>query len=971
MMNSTVWLLLLCFLHMHVAWLPIYEGRKMQENKNGWCSGALHFRKSSNVLETISPTSPLMGPTHLVYSTLGLIHCSLSDHFILSSRPSKFNFSTSLLAFHLSQNTFTSPTVIFQWVTNITSNLVELYLGDNYLEGSVSNHFGMAMNSLEHLDLSYNSFKGDVLKSFMNICTLQSLDMRENNLTEDLPSILHDLSGGCIRYSLQDLYLGGNHITGSLSNLSTFSALKSLDLSINQLNENITEGTKLPFQLESLSISSNLLEGGIPKSFGNACALSTLDMSDNNLSDELSLIIHHLSGCAKYLIKELHLEGNHISGTLPDLSTFSVLKSLDLSFNQLNEKITEGTKLPFQLEYLSIASNYLEGGISKSFGNACALSTLHMRNNNLSDELSTIIHHLSGCTKYSLQELSLEGNQINGLIVDGNMLNGEIHKDIQFPPHLENLDMHWNSLYGVFTDHHFVNVSKLSYLDLSDNSLTLTFTQNWVPPFQLRSIRLRSCMLGPAFPKWLQTQNEFIDLDISNATILDMVPRWFWAKLTLGNIFSIDISNNGLYGIIPNFSEKNIVPELNLASNQFEGPIPPFLRGSESLDLSNNNFSCSRSFICVSGSDETSYELDLSNNHLFGQIPDCWSHFKSLTYLDLSHNKFSGKIPTSLGSLLGLRVLLLRNNNLSGHIPAWIGSKMQELQILSLGSNNFNGIFPLQICYLKSIQILDLSLNNLSGKIPACINNFTSMVNKTFSSGYESPWYILQSDHGGTYEPYLKAFLMWKGSEQIFKTHELFLLRSIDLSSNNFLEEIPMEIENLVELISLNLSRNNFSEKIPSNIGNLKSLEFLDLSRNQFVGSIPQSLAQIDRLTVLDLSHNHLSGVIPTSTQLQSFNISSYEDNLNLCGLPLKKLCNDDGLSQEPQESVIEIHEHSLFDHEFYISMALGFTISFWIVFGSILFNRSWRYAYFKFCNHLIDDIYMVAVKFANCKWSK
>ncbi|BAU01895.1 hypothetical protein VIGAN_11124300, partial [Vigna angularis var. angularis] len=76
---------------------------------------------------------------------------------------------------------------------------------------------------------------------------------------------------------------------------------------------NITEGTKLPFQLESLSISSNLLEGGIPKSFGNACALSTLDMSDNNLSDELSLIIHHLSGCAKYLIKELHLEGNHIS----------------------------------------------------------------------------------------------------------------------------------------------------------------------------------------------------------------------------------------------------------------------------------------------------------------------------------------------------------------------------------------------------------------------------------------------------------------------------------------------------------------------------------------------------------------------------------------------------------------------------------------------------------------------------------
>ncbi|XP_017438286.2 receptor-like protein EIX1 isoform X2 [Vigna angularis] len=888
------------------------------------------------------------------------------------------------------------------------SKLEYLDLSSNRFEGNIPSQIGN-LSKLEHLDLSYNSFEGNIPsqlgnlsnlqqlylegayfndgggipKSFGNACALSTLDMSDNNLSDELSLIIHHLSG-CAKYLIKELHLEGNHISGTLPDLSTFSVLKSLDLSFNQLNEKITEGTKLPFQLEYLSIASNYLEGGISKSFGNACALSTLHMRNNNLSDELSTIIHHLSGCTKYSLQELSLEGNQINGTLPDLSTFSALKSLDLSFNRLNEKITEGTKLPFQLKSLSISSNFLEGGIPKSFGNACALSTLEMSDNNLSDELSLIIHHLSGCARYSLEQLYLSMNKISGtlpdlsifsslkgLIVDGNMLNGEIHKDIQFPPHLENLDMHWNSLYGVFTDHHFVNVSKLSYLDLSDNSLTLTFTQNWVPPFQLRSIRLRSCMLGPAFPKWLQTQNEFIDLDISNATILDMVPRWFWAKLTLGNIFSIDISNNGLYGIIPNFSEKNIVPELNLASNQFEGPIPPFLRGSESLDLSNNNFSCSRSFICVSGSDETSYELDLSNNHLFGQIPDCWSHFKSLTYLDLSHNKFSGKIPTSLGSLLGLRVLLLRNNNLSGHIPAWIGSKMQELQILSLGSNNFNGIFPLQICYLKSIQILDLSLNNLSGKIPACINNFTSMVNKTFSSGYESPWYILQSDHGGTYEPYLKAFLMWKGSEQIFKTHELFLLRSIDLSSNNFLEEIPMEIENLVELISLNLSRNNFSEKIPSNIGNLKSLEFLDLSRNQFVGSIPQSLAQIDRLTVLDLSHNHLSGVIPTSTQLQSFNISSYEDNLNLCGLPLKKLCNDDGLSQEPQESVIEIHEHSLFDHEFYISMALGFTISFWIVFGSILFNRSWRYAYFKFCNHLIDDIYMVAVKFANCKWSK
>jgi len=588
---------------------------------------------------------------------LNLFDCSLSDHFILSLRPYEFNFSTSLLAFDLSGNTFTSP-VIFPWVSNITSNLVELYLADNNLEGSVSNHFGMAMNSLEHLDLSLNSFKGEVLESFMNICTLHSLGMCGNNLTEDLPSILHNLSTGCIRYSLQDLDLTYNQITGSLPDLSAFSALKSLDLSGNRLDGKIKEGNKLLIQLEILSISSNFLEGGIPRSFGNACVFRSLEMDNNRLSDEFSMIIQHLSGCAKYSLQELNLRGNQINGMLSNLSAFSTLKSLDLSYNRLNGKIIEGNKLPTQLESFSISSNFLEGGIPKSFGNsACALRILDMMNNSLSDEFSMIIHHLSGCATYSLETLDLSMNEINGTLpdlsifsslkalhVDRNKLNGEISKNIQFPPQLGQLTMPSNSLNGVFTNYHFANVSKLFYLDLSHNSLTLTFTQNWVPPFQLSIISLRSCMLGPTFPKWLQTQSKLVDIDISNAGILDMVPRWFWAKLAFRNLVSVDISNNNLYGIIPKFSRNNIVPFLTLASNQFEGPIPPFLRATIFLDLSNNNFSDSLSFLCASDPEEALYQLDISNNQLFGQIPDCWSHFKSLTYLDLSDNKFLSKI---------------------------------------------------------------------------------------------------------------------------------------------------------------------------------------------------------------------------------------------------------------------------------------------------------------------------------------
>ncbi|XP_068502499.1 receptor-like protein EIX2 isoform X2 [Phaseolus vulgaris] len=864
-------------------------------------------------------------------------------------------------------------------------NLRFLDLSQCEFVGKIPNQFG-SLSHLKYLNLEWNYLEGSIPPQLGNLSKLEYLDLRWNKFEGNLPSQFGNLS------KLQKFYLGGS-----------YDGVLEINDGGNRLNGKITEDIKFPSQLGFLSISSNFLEGGIPKSFGNACALRTLYMTNNNLTDDFSMIIHHLSGCARHSLQELNLGENQISGTFPDLSVFSALKSLDISENRLSGKITEDIKLPSQLEFLSISSNFLEGGIPKSFGNACALRTLVMADNKFNDEFSMITHQLSGCAKYSLKQLYLSNNKISGtlpnlsmfsslkkLYVDRNRLNGEIHRYIQFPPQLEELDMQSNSLNGEFTDYHFVNISKLSYLELSDNSLTLTFTKKWIPPFQLRYILLRSCMLGPTFPKWLQTQNNFVDLDISNAGISNTVPRLFWEKLASRNVFSINISNNNLHGIIPNFAGRDApFLSLTLASNQFEGPIPTFLRSSIFLDLSNNNFTDSLSFLCACGSEEELYQLDLSNNQLSGQIPDCWSHSK-LAYLDLSHNKFSGKIPNSLGSLLGLQALLLRNNNLtheipfslrhctklvkldmsgnklSGHIPAWIGSEMQKLQILGLGRNHFSGILPLQICYLKNIQILDLSLNNLTGKIPACINNFTSMAYKKFSSDYGHYWYFVNTSsfrNNHSYE--LDAFLMWKGSEQMFKSTGLLLLKDIDLSSNNFSEEVPVEMESLVELISLNLSRNNLIGKIPSNIGKLKSLEFLDLSRNKFVGSIPLSLNQIDRLTMLDLSHNYLGGVIPTSTQLQSFNASSYEDNLNLCGPPLEK-CIDD---EPTEEAIVKIDEYSLFGHEFYIGMVLGFVISFWTVFGTILFKQSWRHAYFKFLNNLSDEIHvMIAMKFKWCK---
>ena len=150
----------------------------------------------------------------------------------------------------------------------------------------------------------------------------------------------------------------------------------------------------------------------------------------------------------------------------------------------------------------------------------------------------------------------------------------------------------------------------------------------------------------------------------------------------------------------------------------------------------------------------------------------------------------------------------------------------------------------------------------------------------------------------------------------------------------------------------MNLSINNLTGEIPSNIGNLT---FLDLSKNQLVGSIPLSRTQIYRLGVLDLSHNHLTGKIPTATQLQGFNPSSYEDNFNLCGPPLQKMRSEGRPTQKPN---VEVHEdeYSIFNNDFFISMTFGFVLTFWMVFGTMLFKTSWRHAYFNFLNNVKDN---------------
>lgn len=182
------------------------------------------------------------------------------------------------------------------------------------MNGKLTSRIFCSLSSLVYLDLSRNSFDGE-----LPIISLIPSWARESPSTDQLPEYGDALS---------------NH-----SDKGKQCALSYLNLSRNQLTGSIPTGIGELTALDTLDLSYNKLEGGIPPEIGRCISLRVLSLSGCHLSGKLCASDPKdeqmrgnggnragLGGLTK--LESLRLDGNIFEGPLP--SGFGKLSRLEI-----------------------------------------------------------------------------------------------------------------------------------------------------------------------------------------------------------------------------------------------------------------------------------------------------------------------------------------------------------------------------------------------------------------------------------------------------------------------------------------------------------------------------------------------------------------------------------------------------------------------------------------------------------------
>ncbi|EAZ03797.1 hypothetical protein OsI_25926 [Oryza sativa Indica Group] len=681
------------------------------------------------------------------------------------------------------------------------SNYLASWQGDNCCDEWEGVVCSKRNGHVATLTLEYAGIGGKISPSLLALRHLKSMSLAGNDFGgEPIPELFGELK------SMRHLTLGDANFSGLVPpHLGNLSRLIDLDLtsykaSLRKISTCVV-GTAFDWahslnmlpSLQHLSLRNCGLRNAIPPPLHmNLTSLEVIDLSGNPFNSPVAVEKLFWPFWDFPRLETIYLESCGLQGILPEyMGNSTSLVNLGLNFNDLTGLPTTFKRLS-NLKFLYLAQNNISGDIEKLLDKLPdnGLYVLELYGNNLEGSLPAQKGRLG-----SLYNLRISNNKISG---DIPLWIGEL-------TNLTSLELDSNNFHGVITQFHLANLASLKILGLSHNTLAIVADHNWVPPFKLMIAGLKSCGLGPKFPGWLRSQDTITMMDISNTSIADSIPDWFWT--TFSNTRYFVLSGNQISGVLPAMMNEKMVAEV--------------------MDFSNN--------LLEAWIDELSALalLRLRSNMFTGEIPPQLTKMKELQYLDLAYNSFSGAIPWSLVNLTAMSHRPADNDSLSYIVYyGWSlsTSNVGVIMLANLGPYNFEESGPdfshitsatneSLLVVTKGQQLefrsgiiymvnIDLSCNNLTGHIPEDISMLTALKNLNLSWNHLSG--VIPTNIGA-----------------------LQSIESLDLSHNELSGQIPTSLSAPASLSHLNLSYNNLSGQIP--YGN--QLRTLDDQASIYIGN--------------------------------------------------------------------------------------------------------------------------------------
>ncbi|XP_027339369.1 receptor-like protein EIX2 [Abrus precatorius] len=702
----------------------------------------LHYLDISTSFELlwVRDVSWLSALSLLQYLNMDLVNITSTSHELFGA----VNMMPSLLELHLSFcNLRTLPSSLP--FGNITS-LSVLDLSSNPFNSSIPSWL-FNMSSLTNLDLFFSSLIAlPPVLGRVNLYKLQNLDLSYNNITGNITEMLEALSY-CNNQSLQFLDLNSNHITGKLPySLGQFNSLIRLDLSGNSLTGPIPTSIGNLSNLDSLSLKGNMMNGEIPEGIGQLTKLNSLNLLYNNWEGTMTNIhFHNLTSLRFFYISSKN-NSLALNVTQDWVAPFQYLTFVEIHDCQVGPTFPNWLRNQMYLNRLILQNVGISGKIPHwIFNTSSQISQLDLSYNKISGYLPKEVS-FSALWSPSV-EVDLSFNQlmgsvplwssVNALHLRNNLFSGIVPANIgEEMPNLEFLDLSNNYLGGTIPLS-INRIQNLSDLDLSNNYLTGEIPMFWMGMQRLQTIDLSSNNFSGEIPTSICSLPLLRILEVSNNNLSADLASTFQ---NCSSMQTLSLDNNRFVGSMPKEITKNLprIEELLLRGNKLTGSIPeelchlPFLH---LLDVAENNLSGS---IPTCLADLHGFKLPqtfflnwmysivfpgfvLYKKHtelvLKGRKFEYWNQMLVHSSIDLSNNHLSGEIPEKITELIHLGVLNLSWNHLTGNIPNNIGS-LTDLESLDLSHNHLSGPIPPSMASMTFLSNLNLSYNNLSGSIP-------------------------------------------------------------------------------------------------------------------------------------------------------------------------------------------------------------------------------------------------------------